>query len=75
MRSDRFDRRVKWWWRSAEDVSVEMSGMDTQPIELEVGLVDFDAPGWRPVDVSVPKRTAESVLWELMEALREDGLH
>lgn len=45
---------------------------DTQPIELEVGFIDFDAPDWKPVDVTVPRRSAESVLAELMAALRDD---
>jgi hypothetical protein len=49
--------------------------MDTQPIMLDEGFIDFDDPAWRPMDVSVPKRTAESVMRELMAALAEDGLH
>lgn len=51
---------------------METSSMDTQPIELEVGFIDFDAPDWKPVDVAVPRRSAESVLAELMAALRDD---
>lgn len=47
---------------------------DTQPLPVTEGFLDFDAPDWKPVDVTVPKRTPESVLLELMQALREDGL-
>jgi len=47
---------------------------DTQPIVLDVGFLDFDAPDYKPVDVTTPKRTPESILRELMEALRDDRL-
>ena len=76
VREDRFDRRLKWWWVAAEDqrmAPMETETMvDTQPIMLDEGFIDFDDPAWRPVDVSVPKRTPESVMRELMAALRDE---
>ena len=76
MRDERFDRRVKSWWRAAEDHVMtpleDTVDVDTQPIPVEPGFLDLDAPGREPFRVMVERRSPESVLLEIMRALEED---
>lgn len=81
MRTDRWDRRLKSWWRAAEDWKMrpleDTVDVDTQPLPVTEGFLNFDAPDYRPVDVTPPRRSAESILAEIMAALEKErkGLH
>ncbi len=46
--------------------------VDTQPLPVTEGFLDFDAPDYKPLDVTAPRRTRESILLEIMRALEED---
>lgn len=51
--------------------------VDTQPLPVEEGFLDFDAPDWKPIDVRVERPHPVAVLMELMRAVEDErkGLH
>ena len=44
----------------------------TKPIPVTEGFLDFDAPDYRPLDVSAPRVPAVALMRELLDALEEE---